>query len=78
MNHVEAGKFANIIRDLNRTGLSITLIEHNLSEVLRICSRLVVLDNGKYLDSGAPRAVMSNPAVRAAYLGEGAGHAHAH
>lgn len=78
LNHVEAGKFADTIRDLNRTGLSIALIEHNLSEVLRICSRLVVLDNGKYLDSGEPRAVMANPVVRAAYLGEGGGHAHAH
>ena len=36
---------------------------------MRICSRLVVLDNGRKIAEGAPRAVMDDPAVRAAYLG---------
>jgi branched-chain amino acid transport system ATP-binding protein len=49
---------------------------------MRICQRLVVLDNGRKIASGAPRAVMDDPAVRAAYLGgdtladtQGASHA---
>ena len=50
-------------------------IEHNLGEVLRICERLVVLDNGRRIAEGAPQAVMADPSVRAAYLGEGADHA---
>jgi branched-chain amino acid transport system ATP-binding protein len=45
------------------------LIEHNLGEVMRICQRLVVLDNGKKIGDGDPREVMADPAVRAAYLG---------
>ena len=45
------------------------LIEHNLSEVLRIADRLVVLDNGRVIGEGVPRAVMAEPVVRAAYIG---------
>jgi branched-chain amino acid transport system ATP-binding protein len=71
LNHLEAGRLADIIVALNQGGLSIILIEHNLSEVLRICQRLVVLDNGRNLATGEPRAVMDDPAVRAAYLGTG-------
>jgi len=36
---------------------------------MRICRRLVVLDNGKKIGDGDPREVMADPAVRAAYLG---------
>ncbi len=69
LNHLEAGRLADTIVALNKDGLSIILIEHNLSEVLRICQRLVVLDNGRNLAAGNPRAVMDDPAVQAAYLG---------
>lgn len=75
LNHIEAGALADTIVALNSGGLTVILIEHNLSEVMRVCSRLVVLDNGRKLSEGAPRDVMAAPAVRAAYLGEEAGHA---
>jgi len=45
------------------------LIEHNLGEVMRVCQRLVVLDNGRRIADGEPRAVMNDPEVRTAYLG---------
>ncbi|MCH8154029.1 MAG: ABC transporter ATP-binding protein [Proteobacteria bacterium] len=73
LNHVEARRLADTIVELNRGGVSIVLIEHNLGEVMRVCSRLVVLDNGRVLGDGAPEAVMADPAVRTAYLGAGAG-----
>ena len=72
LNHAEAQKLADTIVSLNRGGLSMVLIEHNLGEVLRICSRLVVLDNGRNLAAGDPHEVMSDRSVRAAYLGEAA------
>ncbi len=72
LNHIEARRLAETIVELNRGGVSIILIEHNLGEVMRVCSRLVVLDNGRVLGDGAPEAVMADPAVRAAYLGPGA------
>jgi branched-chain amino acid transport system ATP-binding protein len=71
LNQVEAAQLADIISELNHRGPTIILIEHNLGEVLRVCRRLVVLDQGRKLAEGAPRAVMADPAVRAAYLGAG-------
>lgn len=78
LNHVEAQKLSDTILDLNHSGTTIVLIEHNLGEVMRICSRLFVLDNGCTLKTGEPAKVMADPRVRAAYLGEGAANAEAH
>ncbi|MBC7500403.1 MAG: ABC transporter ATP-binding protein [Herminiimonas sp.] len=69
LNSNEAHALAATIADINQQGVTIVLIEHNLGEVMRICRRLVVLDNGRKIASGEPRSVMDEPAVRAAYLG---------
>ncbi|MCI2809942.1 ABC transporter ATP-binding protein [Eoetvoesiella caeni] len=69
LNSKEAHALASTIAEINRQGMTIVLIEHNLGEVMRICQRLVVLDNGRKIASGTPREVMDQPAVRAAYLG---------
>ena len=71
LNHLEARRLADTVAELNRGGNTVVLIEHNLGEVMRICSRLVVLDNGRKLGEGDPHEVMAVPAVRAAYLGAG-------
>lgn len=69
LNSKEARALADTIEELNRQGTTIVLIEHNLGEVMRICRRLVVLDNGRKIAEGEPRRVMNDPVVRAAYLG---------
>lgn len=69
LNSKEAHALATTIGEINRQGVTIVLIEHNLGEIMRICQRLVVLDNGRKIASGDPRGVMNEPAVRAAYLG---------
>jgi branched-chain amino acid transport system ATP-binding protein len=69
LNSKEAHALASTIAEINRQGLTIVLIEHNLGEVMRVCQRLVVLDNGRNIGDGEPRAVMADPVVRAAYLG---------
>ncbi len=69
LNSKEAHARAGAILALHQQGVSIVLIEHNLGEVMRICQRLVVLDNGRKIGDGDPRAVMNDPVVRAAYLG---------
>jgi len=69
LNHNEAGSLADLISELNADGQTILLIEHNLREVIRICPTLYVQDNGKPLAFGKADEVMSQPAVRSAYLG---------
>jgi branched-chain amino acid transport system ATP-binding protein len=72
LNSKEARLLADTITEINRSGTTIILIEHNLGEVLRVCQRLVVLDNGVKIAEGEPTTVMNNAVVRAAYLGTGA------
>jgi branched-chain amino acid transport system ATP-binding protein len=56
---------------LNRQGVSILLIEHNMDMVSRLCSRVVAMALGKLLAEGSPAEVAANPAVIDAYLGGG-------
>ncbi|MGH2859569.1 MAG: ATP-binding cassette domain-containing protein [Solirubrobacteraceae bacterium] len=60
---------ADRIRDLNRTGKTILVVEHNMEFVMGLCSRITVLSQGTALVSGTPAEVRTNPAVLDAYLG---------
>jgi len=72
LNSKEARLLADTVTEINRGGTTVIMIEHNLGEVLRVCHRLVVLDNGSKIADGEPAAVMNDAVVRAAYLGPGA------
>lgn len=75
LNRTEAAAQADVIAAINTRGITIMLVEHNLAEVVRICRRLIVLDQGRIIADGSPSAVVADTAVREAYLGTGARHA---
>jgi branched-chain amino acid transport system ATP-binding protein len=70
LNHVEAARLADTVTAINREGMTVVMIEHNLGEVLRVSQRLVVLDNGLKIADGDPEEVMRDPTVRTAYIGK--------
>lgn len=75
INHVEVTRLAKTLQDLNRKGVTMILIEHNLGQVANVCSRLVVLDNGHKIADGPTRETLSAPNVVAAYIGRELVHA---
>jgi len=58
------------IVDQSDDGLSLVIVEHDVAAVLALSDSVVVLDFGQRIAVGTPEGVRSDPAVRAAYLGD--------
>jgi sulfate-transporting ATPase len=67
----EGAELADGIRRLAREwGMGILLVEHDMTFVMGVCDRIVVLDFGKQIATGTPQEIRANPLVIAAYLGD--------
>jgi branched-chain amino acid transport system permease protein len=69
LRHQEKRALIEVLRQLQREGVSILLVEHDMDLVMDVCDRLVVMEFGTLLMEGTPTAVRQSPKVRAAYLG---------
>jgi ABC-type branched-subunit amino acid transport system ATPase component len=66
----ETEESLEIVRKINRQGITILFIEHVMSAVVNLCERVIVMLEGRYLTEGVPADVMKEPEVIRAYLGE--------
>ncbi len=63
-------KIFEVVRDVHAQGVTIFLVEQNASRALAIADRGYVMESGLVTMSGAARQMLTDPKVRAAYLGE--------
>lgn len=71
MNPLETKELDETIKRIrDEEGITILLIEHDMSLVMSISERIYVMDYGKLIAEGNPAEVRANPAVTKAYLGE--------
>ena len=67
---IAAQKILQVIRDINRSGVTVLLVEQNARSALALAHRAYVMESGEITLSGEARALLADPRVREAYLGE--------
>jgi branched-chain amino acid transport system ATP-binding protein len=65
----ETERFADLLKELGRDGITIVLVEHDVQLVMAVCDTICVLDFGHIIATGRPEEIRTNEAVLAAYLG---------
>jgi branched-chain amino acid transport system ATP-binding protein len=71
MNSSEARELEGQVRRLrDELGVTVVLVEHNMSVVMSVCERIHVVDHGETIAEGPPAEIKTHPHVLAAYLGE--------
>ena len=61
LDPIAASDFITVLKKLNRDfALTVIIAEHRLEELIPVCDRLLVLENGQLIGDGAPRGVIGN------------------
>ncbi|WP_430232832.1 ATP-binding cassette domain-containing protein [Paraburkholderia tropica] len=65
----DKARLGTLLRRIADSGVTVGLVEHDMSLVMGVSDRIVVIDAGRFLAQGEPAAIRADAAVREAYLG---------
>jgi branched-chain amino acid transport system ATP-binding protein len=74
LNNTETADLGALIQKMRGAGVTVLLVEHDMSLVMDISDDIVVLHNGTPIAQGPPSAIQNDPRVVAVYLGDDAQH----
>jgi ABC-type branched-subunit amino acid transport system ATPase component len=69
LDRVETERLGDMILTLKDRGVTILLVEHDMSLTMEVAEEIAVLNYGRLIAQGPPRAIQKHPEVIAAYLG---------
>ena len=70
LNPSEREEMIALIGKINKNGITLVVIEHDMNAIMRVSHDVVVLNSGEMLAQGTPQEIVQNKAVVVAYLGE--------
>ncbi len=70
LSPIMVDKIFEVVNDIHKRGTTVLLVEQNASRALGLANRGYVMDSGEITMSGEAKALLNDPKVRAAYLGE--------
>ncbi|MEE9520918.1 MAG: ABC transporter ATP-binding protein [Dehalococcoidales bacterium] len=70
MNPTEKAHMLALIKRIQKQGITVLIVEHDMKTVMGLCDYITVLSFGKKLAEGKPKEIISNEAVIEAYLGK--------
>lgn len=70
LNDAETAELAELLRAVRDSGISVVVVEHNMSLVMGVADQVIVLDAGSVVATGSPREIQRDARVIAAYVGQ--------
>jgi branched-chain amino acid transport system ATP-binding protein len=70
LNDGETAELALLLRAVRESGVTLLVVEHNMSLVMGVADQVIVLDAGSVVAQGAPAEIQRNPRVIEAYIGQ--------